>query len=265
MLVGMSTSNYYGKLMTEESMEHLCKLGVRDFEVFLQSPSEYTDEFIDILVGIKEKYNARIHSLHSLGTQFEPQLFADAYRQRNDAFKVYRTLMHCAERLGAGAYVMHGPARLKRKEYILNYKSLGKTSSELAEIASDHGVKLTWENVHWAFYKEPEFAELLLDNCTSDNVYFTLDIKQAMQAGHNPDEYIKTTRGRIINVHVCDYNGTVLCLPGQGGVDFPKLFAQLKEVGYSGAIIEEVYCPDIKDDAALLSSYDYLRALASDI
>lgn len=263
MLIGMSTSNYYGKLTTEESMEHLCKLGIRDFEVFLQTPSEYTDEFIDILLSIKEKYNAEIHSLHALGTQFEPQLFAEAYRQKADALKVYTKLMKCAQRLGAGVYVMHGPARLKRKKYILNYKILGKISSELAEIASDFNVKLTWENVHWAFYSEPEFAYYLLDNCTSDNVYFTLDIKQAMQAGHLAEEYIEATRGRIVNVHVCDYNDTVLCLPGQGSFDFQSLFQNLKKNGYSGPVIEEVYCPDIKDDACLVASYDYLRALAS--
>ena len=158
---------------------------------------------------------------------------------------------------------MHGPARLKRKKYVLNYKVLGKISSELAAIASDFNVKLTWENVHWAFYSEPEFAYYLLDNCTGNNVYFTLDIKQAMQAGHLPEEYIDAAGGRIVNVHVCDYNGTELCLPGQGEFDFRALFRRLKENGYSGPVIEEVYCPDIKDDASLTASYDYLKALAS--
>ncbi|MBS7262364.1 MAG: sugar phosphate isomerase/epimerase [Eubacteriales bacterium] len=260
-MIGMSSSNYYGRFTNEESIEHLCRLGVRDFEVFLQSSSEYTDEFADLLLHVAEPYGARFHSLHSVGTQFEPQLFATADRQRADAIKVFEQLMRCAERMGIGIYVMHGPARLKRKLYRLDYPLLGKRAAALCRIAADHGVTLTWENVHWAYYYRPDFAPRLLEYCP--DIAFTMDIKQAMQADHTIFEYLDALPPeKIVNVHVCDYDrGGNLLLPGKGIFDFEKLFAYLRRIGYGGEVVEEVYAGQITDDEILMESFRYLQKL----
>lgn len=260
MSIGMSTSNYYGRFTTEESLERLCQMGVRNFELFLQSQSEYTPSFMELVCRIRDEYGASFRSVHSLGTQFEPQLFATSERQRNDALTVYRQVIACAAKAGAKCYVMHGPARMKRKHYTYDYAKLGQHASLLCRIAADEGVCLTWENVHWAFYSRPEFAVRMLEYCPE--LCFTMDIKQAMQGDRNIFDFISVLPSdKILNVHVCDYDmHGRLCLPGEGIFDFARLFSELKRINYSGTVIEEVYAGQSSDDAALMKSFDFLRS-----
>lgn len=66
----------------------------------------------------------------------------------------------------------------------------------------------------------------------------------------------------LAHVHISDNAPGRDCLPpGQGSFDFPRLFAQLRELSYQGAVILELYRNNFKDPEELVRSVALLREL----
>lgn len=159
--------------------------------------------------------------------------------EEKEALGKFEINCRMASRLGARLLVMHlwdGVTSDQRMEK--NIAAYGT----LRKIAEDHGVLLTVENVvcnrhdpmtHWR-----ELMEAYPD------VRFTFDTKMAafhgqLEAMYRPEN--KDLWGRIAHLHVNDYGGGYMdwehlktLHPGEGTVDFDRLFAFLREIGYDG-------------------------------
>ena len=86
-----------------------------------------------------------------------------------------------------------------------------------------------------------------------------LDIKQAMQSGIDYKEYLKVDGNSLRTVHVCDYDGDKLCLPGKGKFDFYEFFSRLQDAGYDGPIMVELYSRDYESFDEVEGCVDYLK------
>ncbi len=240
--IAISTASFYPRLLTEDALAKIGELGLRKAEVFLESMSEYRESFGEILEERREEAGLEVYSVHSLCSQFEPQLFAAAERQRRDALEVLKGVFHVARRIGARVYVFHGPANLRGRRIHYDYERLGRITGELATLAGEFGLKFSWENVDWCYFNHPAFANRLLEKCPHENLAFTLDIKQAMLAGYDPFDFLKAMGNRVVNVHVCDFDQDgKLLLPGRGCFDFHRLKGELSRIGYGGPVVVEVY------------------------
>ncbi|MHB1315446.1 MAG: sugar phosphate isomerase/epimerase family protein [Christensenellales bacterium] len=266
MRVGLSTASFFTKLDIKTSVETVAKMGYDLCEVFLGTYSEYKKEFILELKEQCVKHHVSIYSVHALGTQFEPQLFSPSEAQRQDAFRVFQMLVDASTVLGATGYVFHGGLNLKRTlSGKPNLERIAPIADQLATVCQDHGIAFMWENVHWCTYSYPEFAKELLQLCKSDNLYFTLDIKQAAQSGRTAVEYLPYMGSRLKNVHICDYTkneGSIITmLPFEGTFDFVELKQSLKEIDYDGPVFVEVYADNFKTVEELTQSCDKVRRL----
>ena len=112
MKIGISTASLFLRLNNEDALPLLRKWHVPCAEVFLTSFSEYDPRFASALAAAKGDVN--VHSVHVLNTQFEPQLYAEHPRVREDAFGWLKKAMKSAQNLGARNYTFHGIARIKR-------------------------------------------------------------------------------------------------------------------------------------------------------
>ena len=258
--VGISTASFYPDALADDSIPLIRELGVKRIEVFLGTFSEYEEDFCKRLRDIIDNNGLSVYSVHALGTQFEAQFFSLTKRQREDSRKLFVKIFKCAQVLGAGVYVFHGPPlRVNAKPYI-DFPKVGPICDELAHIAGDYGIKFSWENVSWCWYSFPQFADWLLEHSKSDNVFFTFDIKQAMQTGYEPMEFLKHMGDRVINVHAIDYKlDKTLTLPGKGIFDFDGLGKQLKAIDYRGHVFLEVYRENYKDYEDLARSLKFLN------
>lgn len=247
MEIGISTASFFSRMFTEDSLAYLGEHGVRTVETFLDTSSEYTEEFAYILKERKTRYDIDVVAVHAMAQQFEPQLFSIGVRQRADAWKVFERVLAAAKIVGAGIYVFHGPANLLGALKNANFHRVGPIASDLADMAASYGIKLCWENVSWAMYNHPGFGTDLLAHCQSDNLYFTLDIKQAIRSGYDPTEYLNDMGDRLAHVHLCDVRRdaagqmTGLALPGRGDYDFTQLTEALCKSRYEGVAMVEVY------------------------
>lgn len=257
MEIGISTASFFTKARTEEALLEIQKLGFKVCEVFLGTFSEYEESFIGQLLEVKG--DLRINSVHTLNQQFEPELFNPMKRTRDDCENILRKVCKGAGRLGARYYTFHGPAKFKKVKYVLDYPAIGRRVEELCGFVSAESggvTQLTYENVHWTYYNEPQF---ITEIAPYTEVCTCLDIKQAMQSGIDCYRYIDKMGNRLKNVHLCDYkdNGRP-ALPGEGIFDFTKLFYTLIKTGYEGDCIIEVYPEDYDGYSCLTKSRDFL-------
>ncbi|HIY97165.1 MAG TPA: sugar phosphate isomerase/epimerase [Candidatus Borkfalkia excrementigallinarum] len=255
MISGVSTSSLFLRELNEDALTVLNGLGVKSTEIFLTTFSEYSEEFARLLLS--RRGGLIVNSVHLLNTQFEPQLFGAHPRAKKDAFEILHRAMASAHIFGAERYTFHGITRLKRNSSPLNYDSLGENFNEIIAACAEHGVRLCLENVHWALYNEPGIFSQLKRRCPA--LSGVLDVKQARLSGYPYQMYIKDMEGSIAHVHLSDVDGRgKICLPGRGIFDFEECLRRLKDAGFDGALIVEVYPKDYGEYAELKRSCEFL-------
>lgn len=239
MEVGISSACFYPDFELEKSIGTMKKLGFNFGELFLNTYYEYSEEFLKKLIEEKEKYNFDIKSLHFFSSMYEPYLFDDYKRRRDDSFKIFKEICKATNKLGSKSYTFHGMR--KRELGVINRKEILDIYNELAYIARENNIYLSQENVSWCMSSDLEFLKLLKNNIKYD-IKYTFDIKQAYKANENPLKYIDIMGDKLINFHINDRNEEKVCmLPGKGNVDYKEIIDKLKKVNYNGPLILEVY------------------------
>lgn len=255
MISGVSTASLFLREYNEDALTVLDGLGIKCTEVFLTTLSEYTQEFARLLASCKGA--VQVNSVHLLNTQFEPQLFGAHPRAKADAFKILDGAMASAHVFGAERYTFHGITRLKKNSSLPDFGKMGASLREISGCCAAHGVKLCLENVHWALYNEPGIFRALKAHCP--DLLGVFDVKQARLSCYPYQMYLKDMEGSISHVHLSDVTERgKICLPGKGIFDFEECFRRLKDAGFDGAAIIEVYANDYGDYRELKAACDYI-------
>lgn len=259
MKIGISTASLFPNYYTEDALTFFDKNDVFVSEVFFESFCEYNAKFGEQLNQIKGA--VEVHSIHTLTTQFEPQLFSTNKRAQNDSFDILEGVLDAGKSVGAKNYTFHGPARLKKLPLVINYERYSEILQKIIDRANEKGITIAHENVHWGYYNFIGFFdEVRKRTC---GLKATLDIKQARLSGYDYRDYLKEMNNDIVTVHLSDIdeNGK-MCLPLFGTFDFNELFLRLKDVGFNGTALIEAYASDYSSEEQLLESYNRLKELA---
>ena len=262
MEIGISTASLYMRENIEDAVVTLGKLNAKVTELFLETYTEYTPEFAEVLksrIGDLKVHSVHVHTMH-----YEPELFSDNKRQYDAALRLYENVLGLGQLLGAKCYTMHGRGRIKRSVNYDNYEAVGKRLNTLSEIAGKYGISLCLENVEWAYYNRVGFFKEV--SAYAPNLKAVLDVKQARLSGCDVYAYIDEMGGKLKTVHLSDIgeNGE-RCLPGKGITDYKKLFSALKKNGFDGEMLIEVYAGDFKELSELTDSLEYLRKIKKEI
>ncbi len=256
MKIGLSSACFYPEVLTEDSIKLITDIGFTSGEIFLNSNSEYEDEFLGVLNEERLRHGFDIRSVHSFSSAFEPYLFEMYDRRREDMFKSFKKVCKAAKRLGAEYYTFHGMRKVDFET--MNKRRIVDIYDNLIYGALEEGVVLAQENVSWCMSADTRFLELLKDKCRYP-VKYTLDVKQSFRAGVDLQSYIDVMAGDLVNLHINDRNEDSHCLlPGKGSVDYDKLFNKLRSIGYSGDMIIEVYRDNFKKYDELAAAKDFL-------
>lgn len=259
MKIGLSSASFYPYVNTEDSIKLMSSIGFNCGEIFLNTPSEYEEDFVKILVEEKNKYNFDVTSIHCCSSQYEPFIFDKYKRRREDMLKYFRQLCNAAKLLGADCYTFHGMRFANFRE--LDKKFVSEMYDELSYIGSEYGIKVAQENVSWCMSSNLDFLNFLNESCKSP-IYYTLDIKQAYKAQIEPERYIDVMGKNIVNFHVNDRDEKNICLlPGKGKVDYKKILSKLYSMEYVGMAIIEVYRDNYIKYGELRESGDFLNSI----
>ncbi len=237
MRTGISSACYY-PMETEQALEHCGKMGFRHLELFINCGSEMNGPYFDRVNSVIRAYDFQIGSLHPYTSFLESYMLFGPYERRVDELiEFYRRYFAFCNRIGADKLVFHGgstDAFADREVYFERY-------AQLHRAAEEYGVKLTHENVVKKRGQSPQFMKALADY-VGDGFAMTLDIKQCRRAGEDPYEFIRLLGSHIVNVHVSDYyDGQDCAVPFTGRFDFERFVKALRQVGYRGNYIIELY------------------------
>ena len=261
MQAGVSTASLFMRKNNEEALPLLNELGVSVAEVFLTSFSEYGYPFAEVLSA--KKGGLTVNSVHDLNTEFEPQLFSGHPRVREDAYGWLDKVLQSANALGAPYYTFHGTSRVKRAHRIPendDFSAMIRGFSALTEHCLQKGVTLCLENVEWSTYNRVGVFKILSNALPA--LRGVLDIKQARISEYPYEKYVEEMGEKLAYVHLSDVDeqGRIR-LPGQGVFDFETLIKRLKDVGFEGALLIEVYHGDYRMETELKIACDYINEL----
>lgn len=258
MQTGISTASLFLRKNTEEALPLIQDLGVYNAEVFLTTFSEYREAFAKEVAKTKGK--VQVNSVHTLNTNFEPQLFHASERVRADAYYWLEEVCKSAQVLGAKYYTFHGTARFKRSAKdgrTDNFPNFIQGFTEICSRAEKYDVTLCLENVEWATYNRVGVFSTIANEVPA--LRGVLDVKQARISEIPYEKYLEEMGEKITHVHASDIDTQgKMCLPGRGIFDFDTLVKRLKDVGFTGKILLEVYRNDFDTVDQLKTSCQYL-------
>lgn len=116
---------------------------------------------------------------------------------------------------------------------------------ELAEAASDYGIRIGIENMppFWlSFGVDPEEIKAMIQAVNRDNLGLTLDVGHANILGVNAiDEFITTLNEKILLIHIHDNDGKrdQHKVIGEGTIDFHKVISSLIQGGINAPLCIE--------------------------
>ena len=256
---GISTASFFDTLMLEDAPALFQKWGVRYAEYYLNSSYEYSPAFAEMLKRRSDDAGVRVVAVHPMSLQFEPLLFTPHPRQREEAMIGYEAVLRAGEILGADHYVMHGPVVLGNGvSKNLQLERLAPIFDRLSDMAEDHGLHLTLENVSYSIMPTPEIG-LQIHALMQRPLYHTLDLKQSIRAGVDPLAFVDAFGERIIAVHACDCDRSGdrprFCLPPRGGYDFHRITKALQRKHFDGAVLLEAYSDMFQTHEELRDAY----------
>ncbi len=237
MQIGISTANLYPCLI-EDALSTLKGLGAEVTEVFVNTVSEVTPSFAALMKARAEEAGVSIRSLHSYTSCFEPYLLFSQYERRFlDGLEVFKPIFETAAAVGAAFVILHGdrdPGHLPVEESIARFE-------RLYDLGRTFGVTLLQENVVRFRASSPDYVRAMRRQL-GDKAQFTLDLKQCRRSGVDALDMIDAMAGAIRHVHISDATADADCLmPGKGAVDFAAILRALKNSGFDGALIIELY------------------------
>ncbi len=257
MNIGISTASFY-PLETEIALEQIGKSGVTTTEIFFNAESELKPAFIDMLKDIQNEYSLNIPSIHptmSLAESF--MIFSEYERRFHESLYKFARYSEIAAELGAKYIILHGGkpnGLLSDEEYCERYMALNAETQK-------NGVTVLQENVVCFRAGDIEFLRSMRD-ILQDDAKFCLDIKQSVRCGYNPFDLIEEFSDNIKHCHISDHSIASDCLlPLNGKFDFKQLFNILKDKGYNGAFIIEVYNNSYKEYEEIFNSYKKLTKI----
>ena len=255
--IGVSSSCFY-PLETEESFIKIAAFDVSCAEVFFNSPSELSAEFIRSLNRRRSDAGIQIAAVHPFMSFAESFFLFSSYERRFlDMLPFYERFFEITKELGADIFIFHGAKPTGSVDDEIYFERFAK----LTEIGRRYEVQVCQENVVHYKSESPDFLKKMAE-AIGDDFGMVLDVKQARRAGYSYHDFLKTMSRYIRHVHVSDYTEYKDCVtPGDGVFDFGTFFAEMTEAGYDGAYIIELYKDSYKEEKDVGQAYKNLKKI----
>lgn len=256
MYAGASTSCLF-PMLTEQAMDSLVDMGIDVIEVFFNSHSETEKSFVRELKRSADRIGARVVSVHPYSSENEGVSFFGRYPRRfDDEAEEYRRYFEACGILGADIFVFHGARsfmNIERERYFERF-------DRLREIARQSGVRLCQENVARCHSGSIDFIKDMA--AALPDVNFVLDVKQSIRAGISPFDMLLAMGKNLAHLHISDHNSECECLPlGLGDFDTAGFLCALKGMGYSKAVMMELYRWNFEETNEIAKSVQLLKNL----
>lgn len=253
MRAGVSTACMYPKQM-EQALDEYGHMGIKQAELFFNTPSELKESSLRRLKGILRHYDMEAASIHPFTSEMEPFFFFSDYPGRlADGIDLYRNYFEAAAYLGAKVLVFHGDHFQNPYPWEKGFENI----AALAEIGKEYGVELMQENV--VRCKSGSLEYLLAMKEALPQMRFVLDCKQALRSGSRAEEFVTKLGDKIGHIHISDSAEGQDCLPvGEGNTNWQQFFTLLNQQGFNEFLVLELYRHNFQRVIHLKKAYNQI-------
>lgn len=182
-------------------------------------------------------------------------LMTSDWQVRKQSLDTVRRCMDVAKALGIDTMLLTLGSLPPSLYYNVAYANALQSMQKLAPYAEELQVNLAIEYVWNRFLLSPmEFARFC-DECASPRVGLFFDTGNMVIQGY-PEHWVRICGKHLMKVHFKDFKREGAQWPPllQGDVDFPAVMAELKKIGYDGALLSEVHpsIASLEDTAAAI-------------
>lgn len=258
---GVSSACFY-PMETLCAVRQLCAWKIPNIEIFFNSPRELKEEYVQKLHQLCQQSGTQVVSVHPFTSGIEPLFFFSEYPGRfEDGIELYEGYLRAAKKLGAKLLVFHGDSPYSKIPQEKAFDQLRRFDRFALE---QYGVRVAYENVVRCRGRDPQYFASLREYYPE--MRFVLDIKQALRSGRLPSEYIRLLGDSICHVHISDSTAERDCLPvGGGEMNLHELLQELKEQGFHGSVLQEVYRDSYEHPQQVLEGYRALEKMVSEL
>lgn len=255
MKAGVSTACLY-PTEAEKAFRQLAENGVRVMEIFVNTHSELYDPYLSEMLAVQHGFGVEVVSVHPFTCGIEPMMLFTSYERRvKDMLEYFKRFFEYMDLFGAKYFVLHG----NKPENFCPDERYFERFMKLQETAREFGVCAVQENVSRCTGKSLDFL-LKMKNALGGDAAFVIDTKQAIRSGNDPIEMVRALGKNVKHIHFSDSGKAGDCLKfGFGEYDNFTLFSELKNSGYSGSIITELYKGSYDNAADLAENYRTLE------
>ena len=251
---GVSTACLYPRLL-EESVYDLAVNGIDHIEIFVNTHSELEKKYISGIAEALRRFEVTCRSLHPFTCPMESMLFFSGYERRTrDALEYYKRYFDVMNILGAEIFVFHGNKNIQK----LTPERYCESYVRLVELGRKFGIRVAQENVSRCQSGTLEFMSSMV-KILGDDASFVLDTKQAVRAGENSFNIVRTLKDHVIHVHISDHGENGDCLQiGKGRFNVKQLINVLSEESPDCSVILELYRNGFDGISDLTENYSTL-------
>lgn len=255
MKVGASTACLY-PTETETAIQKLSEAGIRNIEIFFNADCELRGELFETIKGAVLDNGCSVMSVHPYTSAVETiSLFGDYPRRLDDMLDAYKRYFEIMNMFNAEIFVLHGALR----SAVIEDKAYFERYSLLYETGKSFGVTVAQENVSYCKSGSSRFL-LQMKKELGDGCRFVLDVKQALRSGTDAFSVLDMLGDSVSHCHLSDNNSEKDCIPvGKGIFEFGRFADKLRETGYKGNIILELYKDGFESLSELKESVQYME------
>jgi sugar phosphate isomerase/epimerase len=124
------------------------------------------------------------------------------------------------------------------------WRAFARDLNRAGRMARDAGLKLGYHNHNWEFFRLTDNPsrtayDVLTEVTDPDLVHLEVDLFWVTRGARDPVDLIAQNKGRVLQYHVKDMNQAgSFADPGQGLLDFPRIFRHSDEAGVREYIVE---------------------------
>lgn len=260
--IGISSACLF-PLDTIQSVQACADAGFGLQEIFINTDSELSGEYFARLKKTVAERGIRITSIHPFTSGFENILFFVGYEKRvEDGAEYYKKYFNAAAELGAKYVIFHGN---NMKTEFCGFERYCEIFQYINSKAKPFGVELIHENVSFSIVSDPDNIRKIRRVCPE--MRFAFDAKQSCRGGRSPYDALDAMTGAVAHVHINDYDliNRECKPPFRGELDLPLIISKLKNSGYDGDTVIEVYRENFTDLSELALSAKRLKKLITAI
>jgi sugar phosphate isomerase/epimerase len=166
-----------------------------------------------------------------------------------------RVLDECRRRMDQAAalgspYIVASPP-----DEFVDLGHAARRYAELLRLGREAGVKPSMEFLGFvAGIKDVASAKAIADGTNDPDATVVADVFHMIRGGGSVDDLLKLDRAKLANFHVNDVPATPdpltqtdadRVMPGDGIADLPRVFANLRAIGYEGPLSLELFNPSL--------------------